>query len=75
MITNKQPAEEPWLCGVFESNANVLTDDDPDTLDPMCGNWVNRGLLCKVYRCEEPEWLADRLPADLFTYGQSGFPK
>jgi anaerobic selenocysteine-containing dehydrogenase len=69
------PAEEPWLSGAFISNVNVLTDDDPDTLDPMCGNWVNRGLLCKVYRCEEPEWLADRLPAEFFVKGKSGFPK
>nr|WP_281491912.1 molybdopterin-dependent oxidoreductase [Desulfosarcina cetonica] len=69
------PVEEPWLCGAFISNANVLTDDNPDTLDPMCGNWVNRGLLCKVYRCEEPEYLADRLPPEFFHENKSGFPK
>jgi anaerobic selenocysteine-containing dehydrogenase len=69
------PAEEPWLAGAFISNVNVLTDDDPDRLDPMCGNWVNRGLLCRVYRCEEPEWLTDRLPAELFVDGKSGYPK
>ncbi len=70
----ERPVEEPWLCGAFESNINVLTDDDPDNLDPMCGNWVNRGLMCKVYRCEEPEWLADRIPSNLFVEGKSGFP-
>ena len=70
----EMPAEEPWLCGVWESNVNVLTDDSPENLDPACGNWVNRGLLCKVYRCEEPEWLADRLPPEMFTDGTSGFP-
>lgn len=69
------PVEEPWLCGAFVSNANVLTDDNPDLLDPVCGNWANRGLLCKIYRCEEPEWLADRLPHDMFPEGKSGFPK
>jgi anaerobic selenocysteine-containing dehydrogenase len=69
------PVEEPWLCGAFISNVNVLTNDDPDHLDPMCGNWTNRGLLCKVYRCEEPEYLADRLPIEMFHEGESGFPK
>jgi anaerobic selenocysteine-containing dehydrogenase len=69
------PAEEPWLCGAFVSNANVLTDDNPDTLDPICGNWTNRGLLCRVYRCEEPEWLTDRVSTELFLEGKSGYPK
>ncbi len=69
------PVEEPWLCGAFESNINVLTDDNPDNLDPICGNWTNRGLLCKAYRCEEPEWLADKLSSDLFVAGKSGYPK
>ena len=45
------PAEEPWSQGVFESNANVLTPDDEDGLDPMTGNWWTRGLLCRVYPC------------------------
>ena len=70
----EQPAEDPWQCGAFESNINVLTNDDPATLDPMCGNWNNRGLLCKVYRCEQVEWLADRLPPEMFSAGKSGFP-
>ena len=45
------PAEEPWSQGVFDVNANVLTDDAYETLDPATGQWVNRGLLCKVYPC------------------------
>jgi thiosulfate reductase/polysulfide reductase chain A len=44
------PGEEPYLHGVFISNANVLTLDEPETLDRECGNWTNRGLLCKVYK-------------------------
>jgi anaerobic selenocysteine-containing dehydrogenase len=43
------PAEEPWSQGVFESNANVLTDDSYESLDPATGQWVTRGLLCKIY--------------------------
>lgn len=49
------PPEEPWLCGAFISNANVLTLDDPETLCPMYGNWWNRGLLCKVYKAKPEE--------------------
>jgi anaerobic selenocysteine-containing dehydrogenase len=49
----EKPGEEPYLHGAFESNANVLTLDDPETLDPLTGGWCNRGLLCKVYRVKE----------------------
>jgi anaerobic selenocysteine-containing dehydrogenase len=45
------PAEEPWSQGIFESNGNVLTDDAIETLDEAGGQWVTRGLLCKVYPC------------------------
>ncbi len=51
----EMPGEEPFLHGVWESNANVLTLDDPETLDPLCGNWTTRGLLCKVYPSGEPK--------------------
>lgn len=54
-------AEEPVLKGIWESSANVLTNDDPDAGDPYIGGWANRCLLCKVYRCEEPpEWFDER---------------
>jgi anaerobic selenocysteine-containing dehydrogenase len=70
----EQPAEDPWQCGAWESNINILTNDDPATLDVMCGNWANRGLLCKVYRCEEIERISDRLPPGMFVAGESGYP-
>ncbi len=69
------PVEEPWLCGAFESNINVCTLDDPDTCDAACGNWTNRGLLCRVYRCEEPEWGTDKIPHEKFAAGVSEFPR
>lgn len=40
------------LYGVWKSNANVLTDDDPDKCDPMCGSWPYRALLCKVTKAD-----------------------
>jgi hypothetical protein len=43
------PAEDPSLHGLWESNANVLTLDDPDTCDPLSGGWQARALLCKIY--------------------------
>lgn len=51
------PAEEPWSQGIFESNANVLTNDSYEVIDEMSGQWVARGMLCKVYPCIDP---ADR---------------
>jgi len=41
---------EPNLSGVFQSNANVLTLDDPEWCDELSGGWCNRALLCKVYK-------------------------
>ena len=46
----EQPAREPWLHGMWESNANVLTMSDPETFDPVTGGWPLRALLCKVYK-------------------------
>ena len=44
------PGEEPSLHGLWESNANVLTLDEPDRCDPLTGGWCNRALLCRIYR-------------------------
>ena len=44
------PGEEPWLHGAWESNANVLTDDNPDICGKIHGGWPLRTALCKVYR-------------------------
>lgn len=51
----EQPAQEPWLHGLWDSNANVLTMDDPDTCDPLTGGWPSRALLCKVYKVTQPQ--------------------
>ncbi|MEM2546397.1 MAG: molybdopterin dinucleotide binding domain-containing protein, partial [Candidatus Bathyarchaeia archaeon] len=44
------PGDKNWWHGNFISNANVLTLDDPETLDAYTGSWQNRALLCRVYR-------------------------
>ena len=46
----EMPAEEPSLYGLWESNANVLTLDDPGSCDPLTGGWQTRALLCKIYK-------------------------
>ncbi len=40
----------PNLFGALESNANVLTIDEPDMLDPLTGGWCNRAMLCNIYK-------------------------
>jgi anaerobic selenocysteine-containing dehydrogenase len=50
----EQPAREPWLHGLWQSNANVLTMDDYETCDPITGGWPMRALLCKVYKVISP---------------------
>ena len=46
----EMPAEDPSVHGLWESNANVLTLDDPDACDPLSGGWQARALLCKIYK-------------------------
>jgi anaerobic selenocysteine-containing dehydrogenase len=43
------PGEEPWLHGVWESNVNVLTDDEPDNCNQIGGGWPLKTALCKIY--------------------------
>lgn len=42
------PEKEPPEYGVWESNANLLTNDDPP-YDPAMGSYQLRALLCEVY--------------------------
>lgn len=46
----EQPAAEPSLHGLWQSNVNVLTTDEYDTCDPVTGSWPGRGLMCRVSR-------------------------
>ncbi len=44
----EEDGAEPSLYGIWKSNCNVLTDDDPDICNPISGGWPLRTLLCKV---------------------------
>ncbi|UCF84248.1 MAG: molybdopterin-dependent oxidoreductase, partial [Desulfobacteraceae bacterium] len=48
----EMPAEEPCLYGLWESNINVTTDDDPAKCDPISGGWPFKGqyLRCRIYK-------------------------
>lgn len=48
----EEEGAEPCLHGVWRSNANVLTDDDPYVCNPLSGGWPLRALLCRVYKAE-----------------------
>jgi thiosulfate reductase / polysulfide reductase chain A len=51
----EKSGEEPVLFGIFDPGTdNLITDDEPDHCDPVCGSWPLRALLCKIYRAEEP---------------------
>jgi anaerobic selenocysteine-containing dehydrogenase len=47
------PGEEPWLHGAWESNINVLTDDEPEHCNKINGGWPLRAGLCKVYKVKQ----------------------
>lgn len=43
------PGEEPWLHGVWESNIDVVTSDNPEHCNQLSGGWPLRTLMCKIY--------------------------
>jgi thiosulfate reductase/polysulfide reductase chain A len=49
----EQPAAEPSLHGLWQSNVNVLTTDDFDACDQVTGSWPGRALLCRVVPAPE----------------------
>jgi len=49
----EEDGAEPSLHGVWKSNINVLTDDNPDVCNPISGGWPLRAFLCKVYKDED----------------------
>ncbi|HXG36946.1 MAG TPA: molybdopterin dinucleotide binding domain-containing protein, partial [Dehalococcoidia bacterium] len=46
----ERKGEEPDLYGLWESNINAYTEDDPDLCDPAYGNWPFRLGRCRVYK-------------------------
>jgi thiosulfate reductase / polysulfide reductase chain A len=51
----EQPGAEPSLHGLWQSNVNVLTTDEPDACDQITGSWPGRALLCRVSRVRVSE--------------------
>lgn len=49
----EEPGEEPFLHGLWISDINCLTDDDPEKCDPMYGSWQYRALMCKIYKAKD----------------------
>ena len=49
----EEDGAEPSLHGVWRSNCNVLTDDDPDVCNAVSGGWPLRAFLCKVYKAQD----------------------
>ena len=45
----EDPAEEPFLHGLYRSNVNVMLDDDPATCSTWFGSDSRRAALCKIY--------------------------
>ena len=48
----ERPGEEPELYGLWESNINAYTEDDPDLCDPAYGSWPFRLGRCRLSRAE-----------------------
>lgn len=55
----EMPGEEPYLHGVWESNTNVLTEDDPELCDPVFMTWPHNALPCKVYKVADTQHLEE----------------
>ncbi len=48
----EKPEEEPSLGGVWESNVNILIDDDPNICDPFSGSWPH-STFCRVRKANQ----------------------
>jgi anaerobic selenocysteine-containing dehydrogenase len=46
----EQPGAIPSLHGLWESNVNVLLNDDPEVCSPVTGGWPFKTSLCKLYK-------------------------
>jgi len=46
----EMPGENPYLHGIWISNTNVLTEDDPELCDPVFGSWPHTAIPCKIYK-------------------------
>jgi thiosulfate reductase / polysulfide reductase chain A len=53
----EKPAAEPELYGLWESNINATTDDDPEKCDPLSGGWPFKGeyLRCRISKVGDGE--------------------
>ncbi len=49
----ERSGQVPELYGLWETNINVCTDDDPAQCDPMMGTWLLRGLPCRLVKAEQ----------------------
>jgi anaerobic selenocysteine-containing dehydrogenase len=51
----EKPAAEPSLYGLWESDINVTTDDDPEKCDPLSGGWPFKGqyLRCRISKASD----------------------
>lgn len=45
-----EPAAEPSLYGIWESNSNVLCPVGAEYCNPEVGGWPHTALLCRVYK-------------------------
>ncbi len=58
----EQPGEDPFLHGVFQSNTNVITEDDLSLCDPLFGSYPHSAMVCKVYKVTEGTHLEEGEP-------------
>ncbi len=54
-------AAEPTLLGVWESNVNLCTSDDPNHSDPATGSWYLGVVLARITKCDEPVTTYDQV--------------
>jgi hypothetical protein len=47
------PGEEPWLHGIWESNIDVVINDDPNSCNQILGSWPLRTALCGIYKAKK----------------------
>jgi anaerobic selenocysteine-containing dehydrogenase len=49
----EMPGKDPILYGLWESNVNVIIDDDPEKCDQLIGSWPLRAIPCRIHKVAE----------------------
>ena len=67
LLVSRDVWKVPMFSRIWESNANVLTLDDPDGCDRLTGAGHSRALLCRIYKSLTPDLHEEHITVGFLT--------